>query len=66
MEVKKVLERKDGIKMVIIPKESKIKKGDKVLITNNLRLINKFLDEEEKWARKKKKKKLKQKKKIMN
>jgi len=48
MEVRTVLERKDGIKMVIVPKNSNIKKGDKVLISNNLRLINKFLDEEEK------------------
>jgi len=48
MEVRTVLERKDGIKMVIIPKKSDIKKGNKVLVTSNLRLINKFLDEEEK------------------
>lgn len=48
MEIRTVLERKDGIKMVIIPKKSKIKKGERVLVTNNLRLINKFLDEEEK------------------
>ena len=46
MEVRTVLERKDGIKMAIIPKKSNIKKGDKVLITNNLKLINKFLEEE--------------------
>jgi len=46
MEVKRVLERKDGVKMVIIPKKSKIKKGDPVLITGNLKLINKFLEEE--------------------
>ena len=32
MEVKKVLERTDGIKMVIIPKHSAIKKGDYVQI----------------------------------
>lgn len=31
-EVKKVLERKDGIKMVIIPKQSQLKKGDWVKI----------------------------------
>ena len=54
MEIRTVLERKDGIKMVIIPKASKIKKGEQVLVTNNLRLINKFLDEEEKWVKKKK------------
>ncbi len=48
MEIRTVLERKDGIKMVIIPKRSKIKKGEQVLVTNNLRLINKFLEEENK------------------
>jgi len=32
MEIRKVLERKDGIKMVIIPKHSDIKKGDYVQI----------------------------------
>ena len=31
-EIRKVLERKDGIKMVIIPKKSKIKKGDYVKV----------------------------------
>jgi hypothetical protein len=46
VEVKTVLERGDGVKMVIIPKNSDIKKGDRVLITNNLKLINKFLEEE--------------------
>jgi len=46
LEVRKVLERKDGIKMAIIPKGSKIKGGDLVLITNKLSLINKFLKEE--------------------
>ncbi len=46
MEIRTVLGRKDGIKMVIIPKRSKIKKGEQVLVTNNLRLINKFLEEE--------------------
>lgn len=46
MEVRTCLERKDGIKMVIIPKRSEIKKGDQVLISNNLKLINKFLEEE--------------------
>ncbi len=33
IEIRKVLERKDGIKMVIIPKHSNIKKGDYVSIT---------------------------------
>jgi len=46
MEIRKVLQRKDGIKMAIIPKNSKIKKGELVLITNNLKLINKFIEEE--------------------
>jgi hypothetical protein len=32
MEIRKVLERKDGIKMVIIPKKSEIKKDDYVKI----------------------------------
>jgi hypothetical protein len=32
IEVRKVLERKDGIKMVIIPKKSNIKKDDYVRI----------------------------------
>ena len=30
LEIRKVLERKDGIKMVIIPKNSEIRKGDYV------------------------------------
>lgn len=51
MEVRTVLERKDGIKMAIIPKQSKIKKGELVLITNNLTLINKFLEEEANGSR---------------
>lgn len=46
MEVRKVLGRKDGIKMVIVPKNSNIQKGDLVLVTNNLGLVNKFLKEE--------------------
>jgi len=47
MEVRTVLLRKDGVKMVIIPKNSQINGGEQVLVTNNLRLINKFLEEEE-------------------
>ncbi len=31
-EIKKVLVRTDGIKYIIIPKKSKIKKGDYVMI----------------------------------
>jgi len=46
MEVVKCLQRKDGVKMCIIPKPSNIKKGDRLLVTNNLKLINKFLEEE--------------------
>lgn len=33
MEIRKVLERKDGVKMVIVPKDSEIKKGDYIMIT---------------------------------
>lgn len=32
MEIKRVLIRKDGIKMVIVPKDSKIEAGDYVQI----------------------------------
>lgn len=46
MEIRNVLKRKDGIKYCIIPKKSKIKGGDMVLITNNINLINKFKKEE--------------------
>jgi len=46
MEIRTVLQRKDGIKMVIIPKKSKIQKGEQVLVTNNLSLITKFIEEE--------------------
>ena len=46
MEVRKVLQRKDGVKMVIIPKGSDIKKGELVLVTNSLKLIDKFIEEE--------------------
>jgi len=47
MELLTVLVRKDGIKHVFIPKKSKIQGGDKVLVTNNLKLFNKILKEEE-------------------
>ena len=33
MEIRKVLERKDGIKMVIVPKNSDFQKDDYVMIT---------------------------------
>lgn len=46
MEVRRVLVRKDGVKLCIIPKRSKIQGGEQVLITNNLNLINKFIKEE--------------------
>lgn len=46
MEIRNVLIRKDGIKYLIIPKKSKIKAGEKVLVTNNLKLITKYLKEE--------------------
>jgi len=46
MEIRIVLQRKDGIKMVIIPKKSKIQKGEQVLVTNKLSLITKFIEEE--------------------
>ena len=46
MEVRRCLVRKDGIKMIIIPKKSNIKPGELVLATNNLKLINKFMEEE--------------------
>jgi len=46
MEIKKVLLRSDGVKYCIIPKNSLIKEGDTILITNNLNLINKFMGEE--------------------
>ena len=53
MEIRKVLIRTDGIKYLIIPKKSKIKDGELVLVTNNLKLISKFM-EEEKWKIQKK------------
>jgi len=46
MEIRKVLIRTDGIKYLIIPKKSKIKEGELVLVTNNLKLISKFISEE--------------------
>ena len=47
MEIVRVLQRKDGVKMVIIPKPSQIKKGDYVVVTNNLKMISKFQKEEQ-------------------
>ena len=46
----KVLQRKDNVKMAIIPKKSNIEKGQYVLISNDLNVINKY--KEEKNARK--------------
>lgn len=46
IEVRRVLQRKDGVKMTIIPKKSKIKKGELVIISNNLNLINKLKRED--------------------
>ena len=46
MEVSKCLERKDGVKMTIIPKKSDIKKGDPVLITKDLTLADKIREGE--------------------
>ena len=46
IEIKRVLIRKDGIKMVVIPKHSKINANELVLITNNITLINKFKKED--------------------
>lgn len=46
MEIRKVLIRTDGIKYCIIPKKSKIKEGELILVTNNLKLINKFMKKE--------------------
>ena len=53
MEIRTVLKRTDGIKYLIIPKKSKIQGGEQVLITNNLKLINKFLKEEKSDGRRK-------------
>ena len=58
MEIRKVLIRTDGIKYLIIPKRSKIKEGELVLVTNNLKMISKFI-QEEKWKKQKKQKKVK-------
>ena len=52
MEIRTVLKRKDGVKMVFIPKKSNIKESDKVLVTNNLKLINEFIKEEENGRKK--------------
>ena len=46
MELITVLKRTDGVKYLIIPKKSNIQSGQKVLVTNNLKLFNKILKEE--------------------
>ena len=53
MEVLNVLKRTDGVKYVIIPKKSKIMGGDKILVTNNLKMINRVLKEEKEDGRRK-------------
>lgn len=53
MEMITVLKRSDGVKYLIIPKKSKIQGGDKVLVTNNLKLFNKILKEEKNNGRRK-------------
>ncbi len=52
MEIRTVLIRTDGVKYLIIPKKSKIKAGTQVLVTDNLKLINKFIKEEKDNGRK--------------
>ena len=47
MEILKVHPRRDGVKYCIIPKASEIQTGDRILVSNNLRLINKFMEEED-------------------
>lgn len=47
LEVKKILQRSDGVKYVIIPKNSSLYPGEMVLITNNMKLINKFMEVED-------------------
>jgi len=46
IEIKRCLQRKDGIKMVIIPKHSDIKKDELVLVSNDLDYIKKLKKEE--------------------
>jgi hypothetical protein len=47
VEIRRVLIRKtDKVKFCIIPKLSKINAGDLVLVTNNLKLIEQFQNEE--------------------
>jgi len=48
MEIVKVLQRKDGVKMVIIPKHCNIKKDEYVVVTNDLTMADKFQREEQK------------------
>jgi hypothetical protein len=42
IEIKKILIRKDGIKYLIVPKNSKLKAGELILMTNDLNIINKY------------------------
>jgi hypothetical protein len=41
LDIRKVLQRKDGVKMVIVPKESEISKGDYVRIIKLKEEVNK-------------------------
>ena len=45
LEVKRISERKDGVKMVLIPKNSKFNRGELVVITNDTDIINKLRKE---------------------
>ena len=47
VEILKVRRRKDKVKYLIIPKNSKINADDFVVVSNNMNLINKFKKEEE-------------------
>lgn len=46
IEIINVLTRTDKVKYAIIPKKSAIQGGEKILVTNNLKMINKILKEE--------------------
>jgi len=53
LEVKRVSERKDGVKMVLIPKRSKLIKDELVVITNDTDIISKLKREGKIWQTKK-------------
>ena len=56
LEIRKCLERKDGVKMVIVPKDSKIKKDDYVGIfkINKKKIKKENYKEVKQWQTKKK------------